>query len=196
MKILNGNNQWLTTTRFYNSKGREIQSISDNISGSKDTLTTLYDFAGKKLSTYLRHRNNLCGLTPKTTLRTMLHYDAAGRIDSVFERLNDADSLKRTVSLSTYDELGQLKRKRLGLTTSGQLETLDYEYSIRGWIKGINKSYVNTAGSASNWFGQEVSYDYGFTTNQFNGNIAGVNGKAKATAFPVLTVIATIMPTA
>jgi len=180
VKVLDGNNQWLTTTNFYNGKGRLIQTIADNISNSRDTLTTLYDFSGKVLSTYLRHHNSQSGLTPRTTVRTMTHYDAAGRIDSISKRLNDLDALKRTISLNAYDSIGQLKSKRLGVTASGQLETLNYDYNIRGWLKGINKTYVNTAGSAINWFGQEYCYDYGFSANQFNGNIAGIKWKSKS----------------
>jgi len=180
VKVLDGNNQWLTTTNFYNGKGRLIQTIADNISNSRDTLTTLYDFSGKVLSTYLRHHNSQSGLTPRTTVRTMTHYDAAGRVDSISKRLNDLDALKRTVSLSAYDSIGQLKSKRLGVTATGQLETLNYDYNIRGWLKGINKTYVNTPNSATNWFGQEYCYDYGFTTNQFNSNIAGIKWKSKS----------------
>ncbi|SEL69302.1 RHS repeat-associated core domain-containing protein [Chitinophaga rupis] len=180
VKVLDGNNQWLTTTNFYNNKGRLIQTIADNISGSRDTLTTLYDFSGKMLSTYLRHRNAQSGLTPRTTVRTMTHYDAAGRVDSISKRLNDLDALKRTISLTAYDSIGQLKSKRLGVIGSGQLETLNYDYNIRGWLKGINKTYVNAAGTATNWFGQEYCYDYGFSTNQFNSNIAGVKWKSKS----------------
>lgn len=176
-----GTDQWLTTTTYFTDKGEVAQVIADNISGGQDVSTNLYDFSGKQLSTYLRHRNIKSSLTPQTTVLTMMHYDAAGRVDSLKKRINDADSLQRTIALNSYNEIGQTKSKRLGVTgTSTQLETLGYEYNVRGWLKGINKSYVNTAASASNWFGQEISYDYGFTVPQFNGNIAGIKWKSRS----------------
>ncbi|MEV4883276.1 RHS repeat-associated core domain-containing protein, partial [Chitinophaga ginsengisegetis] len=59
-------------------------------------------------------------------------------------------------------------------------ETLNYDYNIRGWLKGINKDFIPAAGSITNWFGQELSYDYGFTASQFNGNIAGAKWKSRS----------------
>lgn len=52
--------------------------------------------------------------------------------------------MKKTIAFSSYDELGQLKSKRLGVTSSGQIEILNYEYNIGGWLKAINKSFVTT----------------------------------------------------
>ncbi|NLU92203.1 RHS repeat-associated core domain-containing protein [Chitinophaga sp. Ak27] len=176
-----GTQQWLTTTNCYNDKGRVIQVLTENINGGLDIMTSLYDFNGKVLSTYLRHKNLRSSLSPQTTVLTMLHYDAAGRLTSVKKRLNDASStLDKTIAVNTYDELGQLKTKRLGIVGSSQLETLTYDYNIRGWLTGINKAYANTAGSAANWFGQTLAYDSGFTALQYNGNIAGSTWKSKS----------------
>ncbi|TWF32864.1 RHS repeat-associated protein, partial [Chitinophaga polysaccharea] len=110
-----------------------------------------------------------------------LHYDAAGRLTSVKKRLNDASAtLDKTIAVNTYDELGQLKIKRLGIAGSSQLETLTYDYNIRGWLTGINKAYASTANSSANWFGQTLAYDSGFTALQYNGNIAGSTWKSKS----------------
>ncbi|RAK33253.1 UNVERIFIED_ORG: RHS repeat-associated protein [Chitinophaga ginsengisegetis] len=175
-----GTNQWLTTTNHYNDKGRLIQSISDNMSGGQDIATNLYDFNGKLLSSYLRHRNLRSGTASQTSVLTMMAYDAGGRLLDIKKRLNDDVALERTIVANEYDELGQLKKKRLGVTgTSTQLETLNYEYNIRGWLKSINKDFIPTAGSTANWFGQDLSYDYGFTSSQFNGNIAGAKWKSR-----------------
>ena len=179
VKVLGTTDQWLTTTMHYDNKGRVIQAISDNTGGGKDIVTSLYDFNGKVLSSYLRHTNTRSGATPQTTVLTMNQYDAAGRLRSVKKKLNDNAALERTVASMEYDELGQLKEKKLGVTgASTQLEKQAYEYNIRGWLKGINKAYVGTAGSTTNWFGQELSYDYGFTGNQYNGNIGGLKWKS------------------
>ena len=176
-----GTGQWLTTTNCYNDKGRVIQVLAENINGGLDIMTSLYDFNGKVLSTYLRHKNLRSSLSPQTTVLTMLHYDAAGRLTSVKKRLNDASAtLDKTVAVNTYDELGQLKTKRLGIAGSSQLETLTYDYNIRGWLTGINKAYASTPNSSANWFGQTLAYDSGFTALQYNGNIAGSTWKSKS----------------
>ncbi|MEJ0101421.1 MAG: hypothetical protein WDO19_02195 [Bacteroidota bacterium] len=79
-----------------------------------------------------------------------------------------------------------MKTKKLGLKkddegnyTTTPLETLDYTYNIRGWLKGINKDYANNTGETDRWFGMELNYDWGFTTNQLNGNIAGTKWRSK-----------------
>jgi RHS repeat-associated protein len=173
--------QWLTTTIYYNDKGRMIQVSSNNSTGGKDIVTDLYDFSGKVLSSYLRHTNPHSGPTPKITMLTMMAYDAIGRLVNIKKRLNDITGQDKTIVANTYDELGQLKQKRLGVTgTSTQLDSINYTYNIRGWLQGINKDLVNTAGSTISWFGQEINYDYGFTANQYNGNISGTKWKSKS----------------
>ncbi|RBL88335.1 DUF6443 domain-containing protein [Chitinophaga flava] len=179
VKVLGTTDQWIVTTLYYDDKGRTIQQLSTNVSGGTDITTNLYDFNGKLLSSYLRHHNQRSGTISELRELTMLHYDAAGRLDSVKKRLNDTSVLK-TVAVNTYDELSRLLTKRLGITSStSQMETLTYDYTQQGWLKGINRDYVNTAGSTTNWFGEELSYDQGFTTNQLNGNIAGAKWKSR-----------------
>ena len=176
-----GTDQWLTSTNYYNDKGRLIQMLSDNISGGYDVMNSLYDFNGKLLSTYQRHRNQRSGAVPQVTVRTIMNYDAGGRLISVKKMLNDDPAQEKTLAVNEYDELGQLKKKRLGVTgASTQLETLNYEYNIRGWLKAINKDFVTTASGSANWFGQTLSYDYGFSSMQYNGNIAGAVWKSRS----------------
>ncbi|MCF6403125.1 type III secretion system effector protein [Chitinophaga filiformis] len=175
-----GTNKWLTTTTYYNDKGRAIQVISENNLGGKDVLTTLYSFKGAVLATYLRHQNPK-SITPQSTLLTSMTYDHAGRLLTVRKRLNDDVSQERLISANNYDELGQLKLKRLGMGTTGSvIDSLNYTYNIRGWLQGINMNFVNSGTSTSNWFGQELSYDYGFDSSQYNGNISGVKWKTRA----------------
>ncbi|WP_160715072.1 DUF6443 domain-containing protein [Chitinophaga solisilvae] len=178
VRVLN-TSTWLTTTHYYNEKGRLIQSVNDNLAGGKNTVTTLYDFSGKVLSTYQRHTNPRSSLTPQTTILTTLAYDPASRVTSIKKKINDLNSLERTIATHQYYESGQLKLKQLGIRNAGApLEQLSYEYNIRGWLSGINKAYVNST-SSTNWFGQVLSYDSGFTARQYNGNISGIKWKSK-----------------
>ncbi|SHN46177.1 DUF6443 domain-containing protein [Chitinophaga sp. CF418] len=175
-----GTEKWLTTTTYYNDKGRAIQVISENNLGGKDVLTSLYNFKGAILATYLRHQNPQSA-TLQSTLLTSMTYDHGSRLLSIRKRLNDDVSQEKLIVANSYDELGQLKLKRLGVTTSGSvLDSLNYTYNIRGWLQGINKNFVNSGNSTTNWFGQELSYDYGFDSSQYNGNISGVKWKTRA----------------
>jgi RHS repeat-associated protein len=179
MRVL-GTDKWLTATTYYNDKGRTLQVVSENNLGGKDVLTTLYNFKGMVLSTYMRHQNPK-SMMLQTTLMTSMTYDHGGRLLTVRKRLNDDVNQEKIIASNSYDELGQLKLKRLSVTSSGSvLDSLSYTYNIRGWIHGINKNFVNSGNSTSNWFGQELSYDYGFDSSQYNGNIAGVKWKTRA----------------
>jgi RHS repeat-associated protein len=173
-----GTSQWLSTTIYYDARARMIQNKSDNIAGGEDILTQLYDFSGKLLSTYLHYKNPRSTLTPETKILSMYRYDAVGRILSVRKRLNDNPALERLLDTCVYDETGALKSKKIGFVGSNPLEELVYEHNIRGWLKSINRPFVTTAGSTANWFGQEISYDYGFDSSQTNGNIAGIKWKS------------------
>ncbi|PSL18771.1 DUF6443 domain-containing protein, partial [Chitinophaga ginsengisoli] len=175
-----GTNKWLITTTYYNDKGRAIQVLSENNLGGKDVLTTLYNFKGAVLATYLRHQNPK-SVTPQSTLLTNMTYDHGGRLLTMRKRLNDDVSQERLIAANNYDELGQLMLKRLGVAAAGSvIDSLSYTYNIRGWLQGINKNFVNSGTSTSNWFGQELSYDYGFDSSQYNGNISGIKWKTRA----------------
>lgn len=171
-KIL-GTSQWLTTTIYYNDKGRVLQTVSDNIYGGKQTTTFLYDFSGKVLSTYLRHTNPHSIVTPETRILTSTNYDSTGRVTEISTRINDVTTTNRIIAGYSYDEMGNIKNKTI------PKETQAIEYNINGQLKAINSSFVNTAGSTANWFGEDLSYDYGFSASQYDGSIAGVKWKSR-----------------
>lgn len=173
-----GTSNYVYSLTIYDDKGRPIQVQSTNHTGGTDIVSTQYDFSGKALRTHHKHiRNN--GGTP-VNITTVNNYDAMGRIVSTQKRINSG-ALK-TIAVNTYNALGQLQTKELGNhpINNTPLETLDYSYNIRGWLTGINKPYANSVNEndESRKFGMELNYDYGFTQNQFNGNIAGIKWKS------------------
>jgi len=174
---------WLASATFYDDRTRVLQAQSDNYKGGQDTLTTRYNFTGQAISTYLAHANPQAPANGNTRLKTNLEYDAANRLLQVYKTINDADSTRRLLAQHSYDQLGQLKQKQLGQTTSGPfLETQDYAYNIRGWLKGINRDYANndnSHGGNDRWFGMDLTYDWGFQLNQVTGNIGGNRWRSK-----------------
>ena len=137
----------LTSVIYYDQKGRPIQTQSENISGGTDFSIIHYDFSGKVLNSYVV-QNNPHSTNPVVKVRTNMTYDHAGRLLDVFKTINDESNKKALIVLDTYDEMGQLKKKELGKKRdlngsypSCPVETLDYNYNIRGWLKGINAAY-------------------------------------------------------
>ena len=173
---LNAGN-WLTSTSFYDDRSRLIQTQFDNYKGATDIQTTLFDFTGKPLITYLVHKNPASGATV-TKVKTTMEYDHAGRILNVWKTINDVETKKALIVANAYDELGQLKQKRIGgqKNTNGSystnpltpLEIEDYSYTIRGWLKSVNGDYATQSGTNANnrWFGMELNYDWGFANSQ------------------------------
>jgi RHS repeat-associated protein len=181
--------KWMETANFYDDKGRIIQANRDNYKGGKDVATNLYDFTGKVLSSYSVHENpasglNSAGSTNIISVKTNMIYDHVGRLQEVAKRVADNATTDRVITRNFYNELGQLENKKIGEQKNGShdpLEDQQYAYNIRGWLKGINWNYGASSGSTTgqtnytqnNWFGFDLSYDWGYTTNQYNGNIAG-----------------------
>jgi RHS repeat-associated protein len=184
VKVL-GTGTFLYTVSFYDDRGRLIQLHTTNLSGSKDTVTNQYDFSGKLLRSLLCHAKN----TPNTQrylVLTKMDYDAQGRLIKVSKKTGNSPEVVLTEN--TYDELSQLQKKKIGRKrddtnqntyTSSAIDSLDYAYNIRGWLRGINKNYTRATGGADNYFGMELTYDFGFTQTQLNGNIAGIRWRSK-----------------
>ncbi len=174
-----GTSDYLYTVQLYDDKGRVIQVRSSNNTGGYDIVTNQYDFSGKVLRSHLLHQNAQAN-TSKEVL-TKMQYDHAGRLLNITKRIDG--QTEKPVVQNSYNELGQLLHKQLGqhTQTGSPLEQLDYSYNIRGWMTGINKDFANQneQWDESRWFGMELNYDFGFTKNQFNGNISGTIWKAR-----------------
>jgi RHS repeat-associated protein len=187
--------KWLETVTFYDNKGHAIQQQSDNYKDGIDYKTSLYDFSGNLLCSYLVHNNPAAGVS-NFRVKTNWEFDHAGRVKLIKKTLNDDASKTRLLVYNEYDALGKLKTRKLGQKTdmtgnpitisdpatdnTNWLETDSYAYNIQGWLKGINWNYATGPTSSlvnyqdNKWFGMDLSYDWGFgTVEQYNGNISG-----------------------
>ncbi|WP_343669073.1 DUF6443 domain-containing protein [Chitinophaga sp.] len=179
-----GTDQWIMTTTYYNDKSRPIQVISSNSVGGKDITSFLYSFGGNMLANYMRHQAPK-SITAEITLLTTQTYDHRDRLISVKKKLNDDSRFERTIASYSYDELNRVNKKWLGIPTGGTpIDSMLLTYNARGWLNSINKDYVGMDGSTKNWFGEELSYDYGFTSNYYNGTIAGKKWKTRSDGIP------------
>lgn len=181
VKVLNSTSDFIYTVMIYDDKGRVIQTQTKNdVTGGVDVVTTQYSWAGQPL--VIVQKQQITGTNAQIhTLITKLEYDELGRVKEIKKKINtDAE---RTLVKNEYDKLGQLKNKKLATYYSGgAIETLNYDYNIRGWMLGMNRTHLE---DYSNKFGFELSYDKKqsafdgnsantYTNAWYNGNIAGM----------------------
>ncbi len=172
----NANDKFLFSTAYYDEKERDIQILIDNIKGGLDYEVFQYDFASKLMSNFTSH---FPGGSVTHTVITKNEYDKAGRLIKLSKNFNN--SFYKQLAEYAYDELGQLKTRRLapGYNAS-EIESLTYSYNIQGWLTGINKDYALGNNNYTQWdrfFGIYLGYDNRdniFATPQLNGNITGI----------------------
>ena len=185
-KLVGSASTYLYSVTFYDDKARAVQLQSTNITGDSIIVTTQYSFTNQALFTITREGK--AGTNSQTTIAlTQISYDSIGRVVRTEKRVSNSKvnagampSTWKTIAQSEYDALGLLKKKKLGLP----LDSLTYDYNIRGWMLGANRSYVKDTISTANWFGFDLGYDKtSFTVNganqsyalaQYNGNIEGM----------------------
>ncbi|MDR3714030.1 MAG: DUF6443 domain-containing protein [Puia sp.] len=169
--------QFLYGVSFFDDHGRNIQNQTINYSGAKDTVTIQYDFTGKPLRNLLNHAKN-GNIAQNHIVITKMDYDQGSRLRHLWKNIDNAAS-DQLIDSMQYNEVGQLRAKYIG----NNIDSLIYDYNIRGWITGINKKYV--AGTTNNYFGIELGYDKQtsiapgntYTTPQYTGNIEGTTWK-------------------
>jgi RHS repeat-associated protein len=175
---INSNDKYIFTTVYYDEKGRLIQILTDNIKGGVDYKTNQYDFAGKLLSSHSSHSNGAATLP----VIAKNYYDKDGRLTKIDRNYNN--SFDKTLAVYSYNELGQLKTKRLapGYTGAGkqEMELQTFSYNILGALTGINKDFALSTDNYSQWdsyFGMYLGYDNrdnNFSAARLNGSITGV----------------------
>ncbi len=195
VKVIGTASQFLSKVNFYDDRGRVIQMQSVNETGGTDIATSQYSFNGKLLQSHLFHQKST---TPAQSYQvdTKNIYDASGRITEMDKNWNN--STYKTMALMAYNELGQLQTKALGTNptnTTLPLETLNYDYNIRGWLLGANRNFAKTNGATAqyfptattgNYFGFDLGYDKNtigslsgtYATPAYNGNIGGMVWKS------------------
>ncbi len=159
---------------FYNERGEMIQKVSKSMNGSMRSMASAYDFKGRLTKTMLRHKSDFI-------IYKKMTYDTYSRLTMVEHKINGSSNY-RTIGRYFYDDLGRMSIRKLGAIGYN----VNYEYNIRNWITGINKSFAQTKNS-TDYFGMEISYDKGFDKTYLNGKIAGIKWRNKGTASDLRT---------
>ncbi len=155
---------WITTLTAYDKKRRAIftQSENDYLS-TVDILQTELDHAGKAIKTETSHQK---GTDPAIVTVDRFGYDLAARLK---KQVQELDGHTEMIAFNSYDGIGQLVSKEVGNTPANPLQTVDYGYNVRGWLKTINED----ANNDNDLFDFAIKYnDPTSGTALFNGNIS------------------------
>jgi hypothetical protein len=204
VKVLNSApEKFLYSVMIYDDKGRVIQVQAQNISNGTDVMTTQYGWQGLVITTV----NSLekAGTNSQTSVAlSKMTYDDLGRLVKTEKKVSNTlvasgamPSEWTVVGEQVYDKLGQLAQKKLGRVkntdgtySNNPIETLAYEYNIRGWMLGVNRNFAKSTSSITNYFGFDLGYDKtdispsggssigSYATAQYNGNINGATWKS------------------
>ena len=129
--------EWLESSLFYDSRGRNIQSQTNNYLGGQDRIEQAFDFVGRITHQRTTHED---GQNPAITVRQRYEYDHAGRLTRTYQKNNEDDEI--VLVHQVYNELDQLVEKNLhslaGAAKAQYLQSIDYAYNIRGWMTHLN----------------------------------------------------------
>ena len=112
---------------YYDDKARVVQIVTKNKYDRISRESYKYDFTGNLLA---RQEIHATGPGKADSILFTFEYDHASRLISSTAQLNN--SLLASTQY-TYDELGQLKTKKYGISSNAINEKFDY--NIRGWLK-------------------------------------------------------------
>ncbi|CAM1359482.1 conserved hypothetical protein [Tenacibaculum litoreum] len=164
-------NNWITTVTYYDKKARPIYVYSKNDElGTIDIVESKLDFSGKVLETKATH---IKGTNSPIVTIDRFEYDHVGRMTKQTQKINAQAT--ETIVTNEYDDLGQLKTKKVG----GTLQEVDYTYNVRGWLKNINQDGKND----KDLFNFSINYN-----NPQNGATALFNGNISETSWSTLNV--------
>ncbi len=153
---------------LYDDKYRPVHTKTTNHLGGYTQVDTHLDWAGKTLYTLTKHKRTAD--ETELVVKDMFEYTPQDRLALHKQQINDLP--EQLITKNSYDELGQLISKNVGGTDSTGatgLQTVDYAYNIRGWLKTIN----NIDRMANDLFAFKINYNEAETaTPLFNGNIA------------------------
>ncbi len=166
IKVLD-TNTWITTVTYYDKKARPIYVAHKNeYLNTTDVVTTKLNFTGKVKETTTTHTKDSHAAITTVDKFT---YDHTGRLLTQTQTINNGN--EELIVANSYDKLGQLQNKKVGGSAKGSgLQTVNYDYNIRGWLKSIN----NGTTTNGDLFGFKINYNtpqHGATA-LFNGNIS------------------------
>jgi RHS repeat-associated protein len=180
-RVLTGPSETLAqiSSTLYDHKYRPIRTLTKNYLGGYTKTDMKLDFDGTPLSVETTHTRDVA--SPGIITREEFTYTPEDRLLTHTHQINN--NTPELLVHNTYDELGQLKSKKVGgadVTGSTALQKIDFTYNIRGWLKGINTiENLDVDSNYHDLFAFRVNYTEplantvnGTVQQLYNGNIA------------------------
>jgi RHS repeat-associated protein len=141
---------WTKSYSYYDKKGRTIGTYSINHLGGYTKTESKLDFAGvvQNTNTYHVRKQGETGVTVKERFA----YDNQNRLLQHYHQVDSKPEV--LLAENTYNELSQLANKKVG----NNLQSIDYEYNIRGWLTDINKNQMNMSDLGGKLFSYKIKY--------------------------------------
>ncbi|WEA00844.1 DUF6443 domain-containing protein [Mucilaginibacter sp. SJ] len=172
-----GSTDMLWKVQYYDNKGRVVKAFQQHYFGgvqsayNYDELSSTYnditnEVTDSKREHYTKNANNTDKVKGITVVNNYA-YDHVGRKTQTKEQINDGANI--VLSQNAYNEVGQLKAKRLHSENNGSsfLQSVSYNYNERGWLRS-----AKTDGNLFNfdlYYNQPTDNTY---SKFYNGNIA------------------------
>ena len=147
-----GNNTFVQTNYYYDSEGRVIQQVEENLAGGTLRTDYKYDFPGNLVA--VREAHTYEGKTD--VVEQLMRYDERGRIKETSLSLNGTPCAK---VYCTYDHAGRLAGKIAGKASQV------FRYNTQGWLTEME-------GSAFSYKLRYEAPENGGTDARWNGNIS------------------------
>ena len=166
-KVIGTTETYLWTVNYYDDEGRLVRQYKQHYLGGSsnankfDDITNVYDFNGQ-LTKSTRKHHTTHPTTPAVTVVTDYTYDHRGRLVDTKKSVNGAAAT--IISRNAYNEVGQLRTKRLHSANSGTSwgQAITYGYNTRGW-RTISDAPL---------FKHVLNYNVANGAPQYNGNVA------------------------
>lgn len=153
-----GDDTFLNTVTYYDNQLRVIQVVSENHLAGLDRLSNELDWKGELSKALIEH-------TGYSTLNVLTEYEYAhnGQLTKSWQTIDEPTNTppitgdRILVSELKYNSVGQVVEKNLHSTNGTSfLQSVDYDYNIRGWISSINNVDLNDG--EGDLFGMKFNY--------------------------------------
>jgi len=178
-RLVLGTSTWLRSVVFYDDLDRVVQSQSYNHLNTTTPDVSSVAYADLVHVDKTKQTHN--GPTV-VTIEQRYVYDNNWRTKEIWHKTNGGTEYM--VAAYFYNALGQVVDKQLHTVSGVPLQSIDYRYHIRGWLKSINNALLTNDGTtnddANDYFGMELTYntvDSIGNTAYYNGNLAAVKWK-------------------
>lgn len=160
---------WTKTYSWYDQRGRVIGTHSINHLGGFTKTESLLDFAGAVQESNTYHSR--ASTSTEVTIHEEFEYDNQNRLKKHWHQVDSNAMVLLTEN--NYNELSQVTNKKVG----DNIQNIEYEYNIRGWMTGINKNDIDDPLGSGKLFTYDMRYqnpESGLTGGVLNGNISEV----------------------